>query len=223
MTKEEYIKKMNGDEEWAPGWDVIDEEFFHLYPGKKPDHYATLFLSRAIAGGDEYLDGFSVYDMKNGCYHIVTYGMTELYADPNAFGKEYSKWGYEMTIKLKEDSPENCLWAMNMMSNLARYTNTSKSTSRFYFESGDYVMGDGSPLKLESDSKLTSLIVVNDTSVKTLDTVHGKVEFLQFVGIMWQEMMAIHQNISNLDKLIALMKQDNPELITDMKRTKSYL
>lgn len=29
-----------------------------------------------------------------------------------------------MTIKLKEESNEDCMWAINMLSNLARYTYT---------------------------------------------------------------------------------------------------
>jgi len=33
MTKEEYIRKMQEDHEWAPGWDVIEGEFSRLYPG----------------------------------------------------------------------------------------------------------------------------------------------------------------------------------------------
>ena len=72
MTKEEYIKRMKEDDEWAPGWEAIDAEFDRLYPGQKPAHYGTNIQSRAMLGGDEYLDGFSVYDMGNGCRHIVT-------------------------------------------------------------------------------------------------------------------------------------------------------
>lgn len=41
MTKEEYIRKMNEDHEWAPGWDVIETEFSRLYPGQKPAHFGT--------------------------------------------------------------------------------------------------------------------------------------------------------------------------------------
>lgn len=122
MTKEEYIKRMKEDNEWAPGWEAIDAEFDRLYPGQKPGHYGTNIQSRAMFGGDEYLDGCSVYDMGNGCRHIVTYGMTELYGDEEAFGGEYSRWGYEMTLKLKADSAEECMWALDMLSNLARYT-----------------------------------------------------------------------------------------------------
>ena len=70
MTKEEYIKRMKEDNEWAPGWEAIDAEFDRLYPGQKPAHFGTNIQSRAMFGGDEYLDGFSVYDMGNGCRRI---------------------------------------------------------------------------------------------------------------------------------------------------------
>ena len=122
MTKEEYIRKMNEENDWAPGWDAIEAEFSRLYPGQNPAHFGTSIQSRAMFGGDEYLDGFSVYTNPDGYMHLVTFGMTELYCEPDAFGGEYSRWGYEMTMKLKEDTPENCMWAINMLSNLARYT-----------------------------------------------------------------------------------------------------
>ena len=50
MTKEEYIKRMKEDDEWAPGWDAIDAEFDRLYPGQEPAHYATTIESRAMFG-----------------------------------------------------------------------------------------------------------------------------------------------------------------------------
>ena len=66
MTREEYIRKMKEDNEWAPGWDVIEAEFSRLYPGQEPQHYGTSFQSRAMIGGDEYLDGFSGYRNPTG-------------------------------------------------------------------------------------------------------------------------------------------------------------
>ncbi len=36
-------------------------------------------------GGNEYLDGYSVYTSPKGYKHLVTYGMTVLYADEEAF------------------------------------------------------------------------------------------------------------------------------------------
>ena len=137
MTREEYVARMNSEDDWAPGWDAVEEEFNRLYPGREPSHYGTEIHARAIFGGDNYLDGYSIYDSGKGYQHIVTFGMSELYTDEDAFGGEYSRWGYEMTIKLKEDRAEDCLWALDMLSNLARYTYT---TERF-FEAGACVPG----------------------------------------------------------------------------------
>lgn len=162
MTKEEYIAKMNEDNEWAPGWDVIEKEFSRLYPGQEPKHYGTNMASRAIFGGDNYLDGYSVYNNPAGYLHIVTFGMSELYTDPDAFGGEYSRWGYEMTIKLKEDRPEDCLWAIDMLSNLARYTYKSER----YFEPEQFVQGNGTSINAGTESMITALITIEDTTAK---------------------------------------------------------
>ena len=219
MTKEEYVKRMNEEHDWAPGWDAIEGEFGRLYPGQEPKHYATNMVSRAMFGGDEYLDGCSIYENAKGYYHLVTFGMSELYTDEEAFGGEYSRWGYEMTIKLKEDKAEDCLWAIDMLSNLARYTYKSER----FFDPEQFVQGNGSSLHIGTESLITALITVDDTTAQAQNTVHGKLGFIQFIGITQAELNAIKEDRSNLAKLIELMKQDNPELITDMKRTKSYL
>ena len=74
-----------------------------------------------------------------------------------------------------------------------------------------------------TNSSITALITVNDTSAQTLDTLHGRVEFIQFVGITEEELNAIKKDHDNISLLIERMRQENPELITDMKRNKSYL
>lgn len=219
MTKEEYIKRMNEDHEWAPGWDAIEAEFARIYPQIEPEHYGTLITSRAIFGGDEFLDGYSIYDSGKGYQHIVTFGMSELYADEESFGEEYSKWGYEMTMKLKADKAEDCLWALDMLSNLARYTFKTKR----FFEPEQYIAGNGTSLHIGTESMITALITVADTSAQTRNTVHGELGFIQFVGITEAEFNAIKEDRNNVYTLIELMKKDNPELITDMNRNFSYL
>ena len=196
MTREEYMARLNSEDDWAPGWDAVEEEFARLYPGKEPAHYGTEIHARAMFGGDNYLDGYSLYDSGKGYQHIVTYGMSEL-----------------------ENRPEDCLWALDMLSNLARYTYT---TERF-FEAGECVPGNGTSLHIGTDSLITALVTVNDTSAQTLDTVHGRVEFIQFVGITEAELDKIREDSGNLPLLIERMREDNPELITDMQRTRSYL
>ena len=221
MTKEEFMKKLEEDEEFSPGWQAIDDAFDEVYPDASPEHFGTLLPSRAMFGGEEYLDGYSVYQSPKGYKHIVTYGMTELYGNPEAFGGEYNGWGYEMTIKLKEDDTEECKWAINMLGNLARYTYTSKR----FFEANQYVKGNGEPLRVGSDSKITALLLVNDTEVKTQDTVYGKTEFIQLVGLTTSEVEAVIADPdNNIPKLIQMMTDDgNPDLVTDMKREKSYM
>ena len=220
MTKEEFLKRIQEDESYSPRRQAIDDAFEKLYPGQNPDHFGTLITSRAIFGGDEYLDGFSVYTSPKGYKHLVTYGMTVLYGDEEAFGGEWNGWGYEMTMKLKEDSAENCKWAIDMMSNLARYT---YKTERF-FEPNQYVKGNGTSLHIGEDSMITALLIVSDTEAEPQMSVYGKTEFMQLIGITESEIQAIIEDPSNIEKLIELMKADgNEDLVTDMKRTKSYL
>lgn len=220
MTKEEFLNRIKEDEEYSPGWQAIDDAFEKLYPGQNPDHFGTTITSRAMFGGDEYLDGFSVYTSPKGYKHIVTYGMTVLYGDEDAFGGEWNGWGYEMTIKLKENDTESCMWAISMMSNLARYTYT---TNRF-FEPNQYVKGNGTSLNIGDNSMITALLLVNDTEAEPQMSVYGKTEFIQLVGITESEIKAIIEDQNNIPKLIELMKADgNEDLVTDMRRTKSYL
>ena len=220
MTKEEFLKRLKEDDEYSPGWQAINDAFDKLYPGQNPEHFATDMQTRAMFGGDEYLDGFSIYTSSKGYKHIVTYGMTVLYGDEDAFGEEWNGWGYEMTIKLKEDNSQNCMWALDMMSNLARYTYT---TERF-FEPEQFVKGNGQPLHIGTDSKITALLLVNDTEAQPQMSIYGKTEFIQLIGITESEIQAIIEDRSNVRKLIELMKADgNTDLVTDMGRTKSYL
>ena len=219
MTKEEFEKKLEEDPEWAPGWEAIDKEFDRLYPGQEPVHYGTNLHSRAMFGGDQYLDGYSVFASPKGYKHIVTYGMTTLYADDKALGGEWNKWGYEMTLKLREEEAEECLWAIDMLANLARYTYTSKR----FFEPNQFVKGDGTSLHIGVESAITALLVVADTEAMAQDTIYGRTEFMQLVGITESELQAIIEDGSKVQILLERMKADNPDLLTDMKRTGSYI
>ena len=219
MTKEEFLIRLKEDEEYSPGWQAIDDAFEKLYPGQNADHFGTVLTSRAIFGGDEYLDGFSIYNSPKGYKHLVTYGMTVLYGDEDAFGGEWNGWGYEMTIKLKEKDSKSCMWAIDMMSNLARYT---YKTERL-FEANQYVKGSGTSLHIGTDSLITALLLVNDTEAEPQTSVYGKTEFIQLVGITEAELGAIMEDKNNIPELIERMKADgNVDLVTDMKRSKSY-
>ena len=51
------------------------------------------------------------------------------------------------------------------------------NTTERFFEAGECVPGNGTSLHIGTESLITALLVVNDTSAQTLDTLHGKVEF----------------------------------------------
>lgn len=219
MNLEQYKKHAAVQEDWAPGWEAIDRELDGLYPKQIPAHYGTELHKRAIFGGDQYLDGFSIYESSNGYMHIVTYGLSELYVNEEAFGGEWSGWGYEMTIKLKKEPNDDCLWAIDILANLARYTYT---TDRF-FEPMQFIAGNGTSIHFGMDSAITALLVVNDTEAQSIETLHGKVDFLQFVGITQRELNVLQEDNTQVLKLVGNMKRENPNLVTDMKRKKSYL
>ncbi|NOU96928.1 suppressor of fused domain protein [Paenibacillus sp. LMG 31456] len=219
MNLEEYKKHAADQEDWAPGWEDIDEVFDKLYTNQKPVHYGTDLHKRSMFGGNEYLDGYSIYQSPNGYKHLLTYGMTELYTDEEAFGGEWSRWGYEMTIKLKEESIEDCLWSINMLSNLARYTYIKQRA----FEPLQFIAGNGKSIHIGIESAITALLIVNDTEVEGMNTLHGRVDFIQLVGITHRELEALKEDRTHASALVENMKMDNPYLMTDMKRTKSYL
>lgn len=219
MTREEYIKYAEETGDWAPGWEAIDSCFEVLYPGQEPHHFATNIESRAMFGGESYLDGYSIYQSNHGYKHIVTYGLSELYSNANAYGGEFSKWGYEMTIKLPVDTDDECMWAIDVLSSLARYTFVQKR----FFEPFQFISGGGNPIKQDSKSKLTAFIVIQDTELKEIDTLHGKLDFMQLVGITQNELEMLIKDHNNAKILVEKMKKDNPVFITDLSRTKEYL
>lgn len=219
MTREEFKRRHEADPEWAPGWEAIDEVFDQLYPGQSPSHFATNMASRAMFGGDQYLDGYSIFASPKGYRHIVTYGMSQLYYREESFGGEWSRWGYEMTLKLVETDNESCMWALDMLGNLARYTFTQKQ----FFEPEQYVAGNGTSLCVGRESAITALVIASDTEAKGVDTVYGRLDFIQLVGVTQREFDAINGQRDNIRLLLERMREDNPDLVTDLNRTKSYL
>jgi len=219
MTREEYIKYTNVVEDWAPGWEAIDNCLKRLYHNQEPKHFASPMPQRAIFGGEHYLDGISIYQSSKGHKHIVTYGMSELYTNIEAFGGEFSKWGYEMTIKLPMCADSECMWAIDVLSSLAKYTFTQGR----YFEPFECISGSGNPIKIGSGSKLTAFIATKDTELEEVNTIHGKLDFIQLVGITQRELEKLIKEPAFGRELVDNMTEDNPLLITDLSRTIEYV
>lgn len=218
ISRDQYDRRAEEQDDWAPGWEAIEQQFAVLYPGVEPRHMASAMAARAVFGGDVYLDGASLYPSARGYQHIVSFGLSALYADVEAYGAEHSGWGYELTAKVAASSPDDALWMVDVMSNLARYT----FTSRRFFQPYDHVAG-GEPIRQGSASALTSLLVVPDTEITGVESVHGRLDFLQLVGITSAEAAWLSEDPAaarERGRALAarLVASGNTALMTDLGR-----
>lgn len=76
--------------------------------------------------------------------------------------------------------------------------------------------------RVDTTSAITALLVVPDTELEGTDTIHGRLDFLQVVGITEPERNAIKEQRITSVVLAELMRADNPYLKTDLSRTKNY-
>ena len=208
--------KKQFSEDDSVGWDFIDTELVKIYSEQEPLHFAPT-LHYAL-GGEGPLDGISVYksDEQTKHFHFVTYGFSELYYDEESAGGDFSKYGFELTFRLKmEDENDNVNWVCNLLQNLAKYVFKSGK----WFEEYHFIPANG-PIRSEFDTEITALAFVLDPELGKIDTPHGEVMFLQMVGLTTNEYEELKQNpnTNETEKLIEKLKQTNELLITDLNR-----
>ncbi|MFK3980591.1 suppressor of fused domain protein [Micromonospora sp. NPDC050397] len=196
----------------ALGWDAIDARLAELYPDLEPKHYGT--LHRFALGGPGPLDGISFYprDEPVPHWHIVGYGMSELYAKETDNPDE-SGWGFEFTFRVARDTgdTEPPIWAANLLQNLARYVFSSGN----WFEPGHHMNANG-PIWQDYETAVTALAFTEDPELGTIDTLHGRMQFLQVVGLTGDEYAAARQ--WNTDGVLSLLAEQAPLLVTDLDR-----
>jgi hypothetical protein len=165
-------------------------------------------------GGRDPLDGISAWKRLDPTphWHFVSYGLSELYGkdsdDPLVSG-----FGFELTFRLACDPAEADppMWAYSLMQNLARYV----------FDSGN-ALGDGQwmntngPIALTKETQLQSLAFILDPEVPAIDTPHGRVEFVQIVGMTLDEEAALKRWETR--KLLETLLPHMPLWVTDLSR-----
>lgn len=218
MTQKEY--KNAFDEDDAVGWLEIDKAVKILYGDREPRHYAPPL--HYMVGGDDPLDGVSIYDSEKQEYHrhLVSYGMSELYYNEEAAGGEFSKWGFEFTFRLRpfDEDGDDPIWVVNLMNNLARYVIKSGK----WFEEYHVIPANG-PIRLNSKAEIdiVGIAFVLDPGLGKIQTPHGEVAFLQMVGLTSKEMDRIKASDSVYDEVknvLEEIKAINPLMITDLTR-----
>jgi hypothetical protein len=205
MNLEDYKKQFDVDD--TVGWDFINTELVKIYSEQEPKHYAPTI--HYALGGEDPLDGISVYvsEKQTKHFHFVTYGFSELYYDEESAGGEFSKYGFELTFRLKmENEDDNINWACNLLQNLAKYVFKSGK----WFEEFHFIPANG-PIRCEFDTEITALAFVLDPELGKIETPHGEVMFLQMVGLTTNEYEELKQNpkTNETEKLIEKLRQNN--------------
>lgn len=214
MNLEEYKEKFSEDD--TPGWSAIDAEMEKLYPGQEPKHWAA--TPHYSVGGDDPIDGISFYEANydgETYYHFVTYGFSNLYYDEEHVGEKFSKWGFELTFRLKPYhlDDKGPTWVYGLMQNIARYVFNSKN----WFEPYHYMPANGQ-IRLSCDTKLTGIAFLLDPDLGKISTPHGEVQFLQMFGITDEEIDLLKSEKIDVNELVEKHSKSNPMLITDLER-----
>lgn len=197
----------------APGWDAIDGALARLYGDTKPRHWGT--VSRWSLGGQDPLDGISMYGRADPVphWHYISYGMTDLYEKRNEDPAE-SGWGFEFTFRLARDPGDTDppAWPANLLQNLARYVFNSGN----WFEAGHHMNVNGPIAGDRPDTAIRAIAFVEDPELGTIETVHGRVRFLQVVGLTIEEYEAVQ--LWNTIALLEALAPSLPLFVTDVDR-----
>ncbi|WP_027346313.1 suppressor of fused domain protein [Hamadaea tsunoensis] len=201
---------MTNDDFGAPGWEAIDAALEPIYSGVEPRHYGTVIGWRL--GGPDPLDGVSAYP-RDGHWHFVTYGLSELYAKESD-NPDRSGWGFELTFRLAREAAEAepPMWAVSFLQNLARYVYQSGNV----FAAGHHLDLNG-PIALSAeDTVIRAVTFTDDPELATIDTSNGRLTFLQVVGITLAEYAAIES--WDAPGLLAALAPKLPLFVTDLAR-----
>ena len=216
MNLSEYRDQYGEQGNSAPGWDAITARLGAIYGAQEPRHWGTIL--KAMVGGPDPLDGISAYECRNGerdHLHFCTFGYSELYYNEEAVGKEFSRFGFEMTFRLASPLPpqEEPLWVCNLFQNLARYVFKSGK----WFEAYHWIPANG-PIRVDYPTDIVGLAFVIDPALPTVDSPHGRVEFIQAFGITTEELSHLKAGTRSCREIVEGHRLGNPMLVTDLDR-----
>lgn len=206
------MKRKNAKNSETFGWDEIDRILKKEYGEQVPQHFAPEFYYSL--GGDEPLDGISVYvDKENNCYHYITYGFSEIYKKETE-NKEVSGFGFELTFRLKftELSEKHPSWPLNLLQNIAKVTFSKGITFK------EFQTLSSGPIRLKPSTEIKGILFTLDPTLKEMETENGKVEFLQIFGLTSTEYQNILDKKTDRREFISEELIRNPLLITDVER-----
>ena len=146
---------------YAPGWDAITEAVEAVVSAQEPLHWRI-----SPQSDDDSFIGLSAY-RGDGCWLLVTYGLTELYEKVSDEAGT-SGWGYELTMRVPAGDSEPPRWALRLMEKLGRIV-----------DSGELSLGPGhrlqpgGPITGAQDTRLSALAFTVDPQLLTSTALTG--------------------------------------------------
>lgn len=188
LKKKIEKKDTNDDQVVVDGWKAIEDACLKMYPGQtNPKHYGTIISWNL--GGNDPLDGISIYD-GGEYYHFVTFGLSELYEKENE-NKEYSGYGFELTIKLKKDGLEDEEAGIRGMCGILQAIAKVTYNNGEIFQPDEYIYtGQTTGMDPSGKSLITGFITQLD-KLGEIETPNGKVQFVELIGATDAELKAI--------------------------------
>ena len=188
FREKEEKKDTKDDKVVMDGWKAIEDVCLKMYQGQTdPKHYGTLIPWSL--GGNDPLDGISIYD-GGQYYHFVSFGLSELYEKENE-NKEYSGYGFELTVKLKKDGLEDEEAGIRGMCGILQAIAKLTYSKGEIFQPDEFIYtGQTAGMDPNGKSLITGFITQLD-KLGEIETPNGKVQFVELVGATDAELKAI--------------------------------
>ena len=121
----------------------------------------------------------------------------------------------EFTFKLKKDKYEDLEAEIRCVCNILQQVARIKFTKNEIFDIYEYIYtGQTDGIDAFRKSKLTGLITIPDTTFVSLDTPNGRVDFVEFIGVTNDELLALENKKTTVANLYKKIGSD----ITDYNR-----
>ncbi len=158
------------------------------------------------------MDNIDVYE-SDDYFHFVSYGLSELY-EKESDNKEYSGYGFELTLKLKKSSLKNVQNELECVCGIFQLLAGETFSNGSIFQPFEYIY-TGQPNGIDSEgvSNITGFVTILDEAGE-ISSPNGKLQFVQLVGATNDELIQIIDKRLTVQELIAQLGHS----ITDYKR-----
>jgi len=192
------------------GWAAIERAVARLAPGSE-----TMMVMAPVPtflGGSDPLEAVSIISRVDPIphWHYVGFGLSELY-EKTGPDSEWSGWGFEFTFRLAATGGPPPGWPVWLLQQLARHVLRAGQG----FAPGS-ALDLGGPISRYVTTDLAALLFVRDPELSTIDTPHGRVQFLQAVGVHASEYRAIRR--AGPESFLSVAAGRLPVFVTDLAR-----